>query len=316
MQAETLFAGVDVAKAELVIAKTDASPQLTIRNEPTAIGRWLRSLAPGSCIAMESTGRYYLELATRAAQAGMKVYVLNARDVHFYAKGLGKRGKTDATDALVIARYVCEHHEQLHTWTPGTRTQLRLLELLRRRALIERHLSAINDSLEEVADLTRQRAALARYGSKLLATVDGKIQTLIDSDAGMKAKQQLLQTITGIGPQISTVLTVLLSRISFANVNALVAYSGLDPRPNDSGTKRGRRSLTKRGPAGLRKMMWLAAFAASHSKVYGPVYRAIKSRGFSGTAALVILARKLLRVAWAVWRTDQPFDAEKARLMT
>ena len=39
-------------------------------------------------------------------------------------------------------------------------------------------------------------------------------------------------------------------------MGALVAYSGLDPRPHDSGSKRGRRALTKRGPAALRKLLW------------------------------------------------------------
>ena len=48
---------------------------------------------------MESTGRYHALLAHLASQAGLKVYVLNARDVHYYAKALGTRAKTDGVDA-------------------------------------------------------------------------------------------------------------------------------------------------------------------------------------------------------------------------
>ena len=311
MQDEIVFSGVDVAKAEFVVATSPAGAQLHLRNERAAIAKWLRSLAPGSFIAMESTGQYHQTLAQLASQAGMRVYVLNARDVHFYAKALGVRGKTDISDAQVIARYLDEHHQRLRPWTPGTQAQQRLLQLLRRRAAVERHLSAVDASLQGVKDLTRQRAALQRYAHKLLATIDQKIQALIDADADMHRRQKQLQTIAGVGPQISAVLTTVLSRIEFANVAAVVAYSGLDPRPNDSGSKRGRRVLTKRGPAVLRKMLWLAAFSASHSKAFGPTYQAIKSKGFSGTEALVILARKLLRVAWAVWRTGQPFEPGK-----
>ena len=311
MQDQRVFKGVDVSKDELVIATEPAGAQLKLRNQPTAITRWLRTVSPQTYIAMEATGRYHRVLAQLAVQAGMRVYVLNARDVHFYAKALGRRGKTDASDAQVIARYLAEHHRQLHPWAPGTAVQQRLGEMLRRRAVMERHLSAIDDSLEGVADLTRQRTALTRYGNKLLATLDQKIQALIAEDSGMREKQIQLQTITGVGPQVSAVLTALLGRIEFANVGALIAYSGLDPRPKDSGLKRGRRSLTKRGPPALRRMLWLAAFSASHSKAFTPMYQAIKSRGFSGTEALVILARKLLRVAWAVWRTGQPFNPQK-----
>lgn len=311
MQDDLVFVGADVAKADLAIAIWPTTKQLTLGNDRASISRWLRTLRPGSLVAMESTGRYHQLLAQLAIQAGMRVYILNARDVYFYAKALGVRGKSDASDALVIARYLAQHHPQLHAWMPGTAAQQRLQEMLRRRAVIERHLSAIDDSLDGVADLAQQRTALASYAGNLLAEVEQKIQALIACDIEMRQRQQQLQTITGVGPLISAVLVALLSRIEFANVGALIAYSGLDPRPNDSGSRRGRRALTKRGPASLRKMMWLAAFSASHSKAFAAHYQGIKARGFSGTEALVILARKLLRIAWAVWKTGQPFDPSK-----
>lgn len=313
MQDGIVFTGVDVGKEQLLVNTQPTDQQLRLPNTERAIVKWLRTLPPGSLIAMESTGRYHQRLALLAVQAGMKVYVLNARDVHFYAKALGMRGKTDPSDARVIARYLAEHHDRLRAWAPGTSEQRSLIEMLRRRAVMERHLSAIGDSLHDVPELARQKASLERYASKVLATIDAKIQALIASDAALLERQQRLQTITGIGPQISAVLTAVLSRYEFANVRAVIAYSGLDPRPNDSGRKRGKRVLSKRGPAGLRRMLWLAAFSASHSKAFKAVYQSIKSRGFSGTEALVILARKLLRVAWSVWRTGTAFDATKVQ---
>jgi transposase len=103
-------------------------------------------------------------------------------------------------------------------------------------------------------------------------------------------------------------LATLLSRFDFANADALVAYSGLDPRPNDSGTKRGRRRLSKKGPPLLRRQMYLAGFAASHSKALKPLYQSIRAKGFATTAALMILGRKLLRVAFAIWKGNEVFD--------
>lgn len=314
MQDGIVFTGVDVGKAQLLVSTLPTDKQLRLPNTDSASVRWLRTLPPGSLIAMESTGRYHQRLALLAVQAGMTVYVLNARDVHFYAKALGIRGKTDPSDARVIARYLLEHHEKLRPWNPGTVEQRNLIELLRRRAVVQRHLSAIDDSLQEVRELARQKACLARYANKVLAAIDAKIQALIASDAALLKRQERLQTIVGIGPQISAVLAAVLSRYEFANVRAVIAYSGLDPRPNDSGGKRGRRVLSKRGPAGLRRMLWLAALSASHSKAFSAVYQSIKSRGFSGTQALVILARKMLRVAWSVWRQETPFDPAKVQM--
>ena len=309
MQDDLLFVGVDVAKDELAVATEPRGAREVLRNESAAICRWLDRYPAGTRVAMESTGQYHTLLARMARKAGMVVYVLNAHDVYYYAQALGKRGKTDASDAEVIARYVAEHHDKLRPWVPGTEEQDLIGQLLRRRSQIERHVTAIGMSLRGVEGLGRQRAAFVRQANKLLAEIDRKIQALIKSDTRMREGQQRLQTIVGIGPQTSATLSALLSRIQFENLDALVAYSGLDPRPADSGHKRGKRVLSKRGPAQLRRLLWLAAFSASHSKVFRAHYQTFLRRGLSSTEATVILARKLLRIAWAVWRTGKTFDA-------
>jgi transposase len=94
----------------------------------------------------------------------------------------------------------------------------------------------------------------------------------------------------------------------------VVAFAGLDPRVCDSGEHRGKRRLSKRGPAWLRRQLYLNALGASHSKALRPLYESIKSKGFAPTQALIILARKLLRVAYAVWKSGQAFDP--ARLIS
>jgi transposase len=312
MQDEVVIYGVDVSKAELVVATHPKTVQRVVANQATTIKAWLRTLARPSCIAVESTGRYPATLLRLAQAAGMTVYVLNARDVYFYAKALGVRGKTDASDAQVIARYLGEHRPRLHPYCAGTPQQQRLLELLRRRSQLQRHLDALNQCLKDVAGMGRQRLSLQRQQAKILAQVDSKIQAQIEQDAGSQRSYERLQTITGIGPQTAALLTAVLGRVPFSNINAVVAFSGLDPRPADCGQKHGRRRLTKRGPAGMRKLLGMAAFSAGHSKLFKPMYDALIARGLTSTEATVILARKLLRIAWAVWRTAKPFDPTKA----
>ena len=145
----------------------------------------------------------------------------------------------------------------------------------------------------------------------LLEQIDRQVDEQIASDERLNRGRELLKSITGFGPQGSALLAALLSRIGFANANALVAYSGLDPRANDSGARNGRRRLSKRGSAALRRQKYLAAFSAGRSKALAPLYRSIKARGFKPTQALVILGRKLLRVAWAVWKSGKPFDPSR-----
>jgi transposase len=307
-----VIVGVDVAKASLV-SVFHGQPGAThpLANNSSAIAAWLAQLPGGSIVAMEATGAHHRLLAQMAHAAGMRVYVLNARDVYFYAKALSGRAKTDRLDAAVIARYAAEHHSQLHPWQPAGGVEQQLHELLRRRACITRLRVSMRQTLADTPSLDAARQQLDAEFDRFFEQLDLQLQTLVSSDVQLSQAVARLRSITGFGPQASVAVAALLQRIDFANADALVAYCGLDPRPSDSGAHRGQRRLSKQGPAWLRRQMYLVAFAASHSKALKPQYASIKARGFAPTQALVILARKMLRVAFAVWKSQSNFDASR-----
>lgn len=145
----------------------------------------------------------------------------------------------------------------------------------------------------------------------MLRHIDHEVQALVASEARLSRGSELLQTISGVGPKSAALLAAVLSRIEFANADALVAYSGLDPRPYDSGKRSGKRRLSKRGSSILRRRLYLAALSATRSKPLGLTYHATRAKGFKSTPAVVILARKLLRIVWAVWKSGTPFDAAR-----
>lgn len=310
--------GVDVAKAAFVAARHGARASQAIANSPPAIREWLKGVPTGACIAMESTGRYHLELASQAKAAGFGVYVLNAMDVHHYAKAMGQRGKTDPLDAHLIAQYVAHQllgqgRKRLRPWEPTPRLLGELRELHRARVHLADSCARLAMALEHVAALQEEAQALRSHFKKLMAQIDAKVATLMAGDEQLVQGCKRLQTISGVGPQGAALLATLLTRVGFANSDAVVAYSGLDPRPEDSGSKRGRRRLSKKGDPHLRRQLYLCAMAATRSALFRPMYEALKGRGLPSTAALVVLARKLLRIAFAVWRSGQAFDPSKLR---
>ncbi len=310
MQTTVLYIGADVAKAELVISVAGQRPCI-IANTATGITRWLKTVSEHALIAMESTGSYHALLAQLAYLHGLTVYILNARDVFYYARALGSRAKTDNIDAEVIVRYLQEHQSSLQAWQPLTPEQQQLRQLLSRRAQVITHQSALRQAFTDV-DLSGVDTQALQHGfDVVLASMDQQIQQLIANDPQLERGYQRLRSVSGIGQQTAALLTELLNRIPFANADALVAYSGLDPRPNDSGAKRGRRRISKRGPALLRRQLYLAAMSACRSAACKPLYEAYRARGLAGTESIVILARKLLRIAYAVWKSGQAFDPSK-----
>ena len=54
----------------------------------------------------------------------------------------------------------------------------------------------------------------------------------------------------------------------------------------------------------------MVGFTAARTKALKPVYLALRARGLATTEAAIALARKLLRAAYAVWKTGRPFDLD------
>ena len=84
-------------------------------------------------------------------------------------------------------------------------------------------------------------------------------------------------------------------------------------KTKDSGKHKGKRRLTKQGDGEYRRLLHNAAMAARRSIYYQPIYDAARARGYSTTAALVIVARKLARLAFALLRSQTSFDPNRLK---
>lgn len=128
------FIGVDVAKANLVIAHQ--GQLLELPNRKRNLLHWLKSLPTHCAIALEATNTYHQLLANLALAAGHTVYLLNPKQLKHYRTATSTRAKTDTCDALLIARYLEREHTQLHRYVPLPQATQRLCFLLRRRACL------------------------------------------------------------------------------------------------------------------------------------------------------------------------------------
>jgi len=301
--------GVDIGKDAVMVACADASfAPRSVPNRRVALLAWLRSLPSGSRIALEATGRYHELLAHLAHQQGMQVFVLNPRDLRHYARAVGMRGKTDRVDAELIARFIAREHAKLHAHVPASPAQRALERLLKRRAKLVTIQGALRLTLRGVPGLGSQAKALLTQLRALLDKIDSQLETLSRQQPQHQALRERLQTILGVGPLVSTALASTLQRIPFRNGDAVVAHTGLDPRPADSGRKIGRRRLSKRGPSELRRLLFNAAMSAAKTKLWRPIYEHYRNKGLSSTAALVVIARKIARIAWSLFKNQTVFD--------
>jgi transposase len=309
--ASPVLIGIDVGKDQLVIAQHEVSGVHNIANTQAGIKAWLKTVPKTACIALESTGRYSRLISQLAHEAGLTVYLLNALDVHHYGKALGQRGKTDRLDAQLIALYLVHQKSQLRPWQPPPVALEQLRSLMRCRAQVVKASVKLRMTLQDTPILRKQAQAIAKQFEQTIKSIDQKMKDLVKEDAALLQGAERLRSIQGVGPLGATLLATLLARVPFVNADALVAYTGLDPRPTDSGKKQGVRRLSKRGDPQLRQQMWLCAMSASRCSGFKARYEALKLKGLPTTAAYVVIARKLLRIAFAIWHSDQLFDPAK-----
>lgn len=303
---EPIMVGIDVSKAELVVARSDSQSIATIGNTLRAIRSWLKTLPAGSHLALEATGVYHRRLTSLAHQVGHEIYLLDGYRLNRYRDGVGGRAKTDPADARLILRYVSKELGDLKPWVPPQDAFYRVQGLMRRRASLVHARVALAQSLGDMPEL---KASCQRLSNNI-KDIEKLIERLLRdamNEVGWWPDAQRCLAIEGVGDLTSIALANTFHRGAFKSSDAFVAYLGMDVRVRDSGKQIGRRRLTKKGDPELRRLLYNAAMSARRTKAWAGVYETYRSQGLKTTQALVKLARKLARIAFALMKNQSTY---------
>jgi transposase len=121
-----------------------------------------------------------------------------------------------------------------------------------------------------------------------------------------------LLSVPGIGPvTVATLLGEIGNMEAYSSSRELVKLAGLNLYEISSGIHQGKRRISKRGRPRLRKALYCAIIPMiRHNGVFQAKYQALRARGKAPQQAMIALCRKLLRVLFALVRTQQHFAEE------
>src|SRR3970040_697524 len=102
---EKRVAGIDVSKETLDVASVPGGQSFQVTNGEQDIEQLAKRLEGTELVVMEATGGYETAVATALVAAGLRVAVVNPRQVRDFAKATGRLAKTDRIDAQVIAAF-------------------------------------------------------------------------------------------------------------------------------------------------------------------------------------------------------------------
>ncbi len=301
------FVGIDVSKDQLDVAVRPTQKRWSVANDSTGLAQLVTELQQleSPLVVLEPTGGYERELVSSLVRAKVCFVVVNARQVRDFAKALGKLAKTDRIDADVLAHFGDAVRPEPRLLPDEDTAELDAL-ITRRRQLVEfraaemarKHLApeVVRPSIDKVID----------FLTKQIDDVDGRFRKLLRSTPAWREKDDLLQSIPGIGPIVSCTLLAQLPELGRLNRKKIAALAGVAPFNNDSGKRRGTRQ-TWGGRATLRSVLYMAAVTgARHNPVLKRFYQRLIALGKEPKVALVACMRKML-----VWANAMLRDGKK-----
>lgn len=150
---------------------------------------------------------------------------------------------------------------------------------------------------------------LARRISEPVAearSLDGLIAEALSGDA----TYECLLTVPGIGPRTASELVIGIDISEFPDHDHLASYCGVAPRNRRSGTSISSVSASRQGNKRLKNLLIFSCNSLVRSRSrFGEYYRACRGRGMCHGEALKAVARKRVKVIYAIMRDKVPYAA-------
>lgn len=295
MSTSSVYIGIDVAKAELVVA-TSHQDLCRVANDPTGFRDLLQRLQPLSiaAVVMESTGCYGRAVAAALTAAGYPVAIVQPGRVRYFAGSLGIHAKSDPIDARVIARFA--EATQPRTTAPPSAELARLRALVDRRDQIIEMRKQEENRLESVEDreIAKEVKASIKRLVKAEAAYTKRMAAHMAAHPALQRISERLQDESGVGLQTAATLLAHFPELGRVNRQQAAALAGVAPYDHASGKRDGRRSIFG-GRKRVRRALYLAALSASRWNPWlKEIYANLRAKGKCAKVAIIACARKLL----------------------
>lgn len=322
---EAMGLGIDISKASLELCwlVAEGEHRHQIENCARAISELADALVAAGYtgkIILESTSYYHWLAVVMLSEKGLDVRLINPLLASKHHKGGIRKKKTDPVDAFNLATMALTERRLPARWRGDAqwvqrRHQVGLIRTVERslqqlQAALSSHREALamtgllDDPIvaafeEKIGDLKRTQQAVQRRLSRDFAALH-------------EANQARYASIPGVSAYLSGLMNLLL-RTDVSRAKSWIAFVGLDLSVKQSGTWKGHSKLTKRGMGYLRKKLYQAAWGAKQNDAdFHAYYQTLRDEGRPYKEVLLMIARKLLRIAFVLQQRQENYRPEIA----
>lgn len=310
------YIGIDISKATFVAAfpvergyRTE-----TFQNDTKGICRFISKLSSDThhCV-MEATGNYCFLLLYLLDKAGIRASLVNPKKIKNYARVMLSVTKTDAKDACLIADFGERFKPEPYKFPSEQIMLLKQKKTVIRQ--LQKQLTAtknLHTSLEPLPVKDKKCIQSLKQTTAFLEKQIKYMQQEMEKVVSEVFARQLkaLTSIKGIGVTLASALIIATGGFTyFDNAKQLSRFAGICPTIERSGTSINIRGhINRNGDENLRSMLYVAAWSASrHNKACRECYQRLRSNGKSGKLAMIAVANKLIRQAFAVVTSNSSY---------
>ena len=301
--------GIDISKNTLDVY---LHPQALARQFPnTATGiaallAWLRQCLVNR-VVFEPTGAYHHRLERQLGQAELPMIKVNPLQARRFAEAIGRRAKTDAVDAAMLARFGALDELQARPMLSQTLCDMKEL-LVARRGLVKDRVAAANRNHAHRAPLLKRLAEQRlRQVERQVAAIDAALRALCRADPDLKARFDILASIPGIGEATALTMLVEMPELGTIENKCVASLAGLAPIARDSGQHSGKRFI-RAGRAHPRQALYMPALVAIRFNANMKAkYQALTAARKPPKVAITAIMRKLAILANALLREQRPW---------
>jgi len=292
-----LFVGIDVSKDLLDVCIHPTIEYKSFSNHEKGIGElveFVSSLNP-KLVVLEATGGYEMAVVSVLAARQQPVVVVNPRQVRDFAKATGKLAKTDRIDAAVIAHFGAALRPEVRPLKDPDAQALGAL-IARRRQIVEMVTMEKNRIIGVPSDIHKSIKEHITWLEARLKSANDDINRSIHNMPMWKEKDEIFQSIKGVGPTTSATLLTELPELGELNRKQIAALAGVAPLNRDSGKVKGKRVVWG-GRGQLRAVLYMSTLVATRfNPTIKTFYQRLLLAGKCKKVAITACMRKLLTI--------------------
>lgn len=310
------YIGIDISKDSFVAAfpKVSGFQTQTYPNTVKGIRKFIGSLSVTEhhCV-MEATGNYGFLLLYLLDRQGIAASMVNPKQIKHFSRMMMAVTKTDPKDACMIAMYGEKMNPPVYKMPSETVMLLKQKKTIIRQ--LKKQLTASKNLKSSLVVLPFQDKNGMKALDKTISFLASQIESLESELADLASSEfdrqvKLLTSIKGIGITLATALIIATGGFSyFNNAKQVSRFIGICPTYQQSGTSvHIKGGINRNGDASLRSLLYVASWSALRGNTTcKECYTRLKANGKPSKVALIAVANKLVRQAFAVIKSDSPY---------